>query len=212
MKKRRSVIICVITVLLLSAWVIRYISLNDGLKVGYKYDRAIYETGEVVAFGDNMSSGINYYDDYSISVDECRIYDSNEYILMLGKTEDDFNLDIPDKILEVTVTLYNDGEVREDDTYTDEDGVYFSSLQVVGTDWYEYFNREFTAYANEIFQDDVWGSYGIIVVPQSAYTFKIIYNLDQRERTDAVWNKIDETEMYLEVTLYPVNQLIKINP
>lgn len=183
-------------------WLVRYITLNGGFRVNTEYERSVYEKGDVVSFDDNMSSGIQYYKDYSISIDDCKIYDSAEYIEKLGKTEEDFELLIPEKVVELTATLYNNGDK--------EDGIYFSSLQLVGTDWYEYTNSEFTAYANEIFEDDVYSAYGIIVEPQSSYTVKIIYNLPRRGRTLKVWENIEKENMYLEITLRPINKIIKL--
>jgi hypothetical protein len=200
--KIKHIVSCILIVLLGLTWLFRYITLNNGLKVNSQYEQTFYEEGEIVAFGNNMSSGIQYYKDYALSVDNCKIYDSDEYISILDKTDKDFQLLIPDKIVELTVTLYNNGDT--------EDGIYFSSLELVGNDWYEYYNSEFTAYANDIYEDDVYSSYGIIVKPQDSYTIKLIYSLSKRGRTLSEWKRIEEEEMYLEITLKPINQFIKL--
>ncbi|MCD7752208.1 MAG: hypothetical protein LUI10_10810 [Lachnospiraceae bacterium] len=210
---RKRILTIALVFICAGLWLWRYISLNGGLVINDLYESAYYEQGDIVEFGDNLSSGKKYYSGYMISVDSSKIYNSADYMEMLGKTEEDFDILIPDKVIEITVTLYNENKAKaEDESYTDADGIYFSSLELVGTDWYEYYNREFTAYANEIYEDDVYQSYGIIVEAQSSYTMKLIYNLDKRERTDAVWAKIEEEEMYLEITIRPVDQFIKLSP
>ncbi len=213
-KSNRKRILTIALVLICAGlWLWRYISLNGGLVINDHYEHAYYEQGELVEFGDNMSSGKHYYSGYKISIDSTIIYDSDEYMEILGKTEEDFAILIPDKVVEITITLYNENEAKaEGEAYTSADGIYFTTLELVGTDWYEYYNREFTAYANEIFADDVYKSYGIIVEAQSSYTMKLIYNLDKRERTDSVWAQIEEEDMYLEITIRPVKKFIKLSP
>lgn len=199
---KRTVIV-ILTVVFAAIWFIRYITLNDGLRINHKFEQAFFEKGETVAFGDNMSVGSQYHKGFSIVAEDCRIYDSDAYMEMLGKSGDDFDLMIPEKVVELTVTLHNHGEQIEP--------MLFSSLELVGDDWYEFVHREFTGYANDVYEGNTDNAYGIQIKPGKQCTLKIIYSLSPRGRTDAQWSKIESANMYLEITLRPVNQFIKVN-
>lgn len=199
----KRIVIILLSITFVVLWFFRYISLNNGLHINYMYEQVFYDKGQIVPFGNNMSSGIKYYNNLSILVDDCKIYDANEYMKILEKDKSNFRLWVPEKIIELTVTFYNNGEETEE--------MYFSSLQIVGDDWYEYFNSEFTAYANDIYEDNINISYGIAINPHGSYTMKIIYGISSEGRTNAQWKRIDSANMYLEISLKPVNKFIKIN-
>ena len=202
MRKHKNKIVFIILFCFIVLWGCRYAVLNDGFQLKHQLEHQYYELGEIAPMEDNMCLGKQYYKDLAISVDAFEIVDADEYISRLGKTEEDFSLLIPDKIAEATITIYNND--------TEQQGVYFSSLQLVGTDWYEYFNREFTAYANDIFEDNVETSYGIIILPKDNYTVKVVFNMFQRGCPDARWHNIEKEDIYIQTTIRPVSKYIKV--
>lgn len=203
MNTKRITKYCVILVILL-IWAIRYVTLNHGFKISNEYQQEFYSKGDTVTFDDNMSCGIKYFKDYSICVDDFQIYDTDEYIHMLNKTQSDFGLLIPEKIVELTVTLKNNGNSLGN-------GVEFYGLTLVGTDWYSFYNSEFTAYANTIYDDNTQMSYGIIVPPDTTYTMKIIYDLPKCGRSNLNWQHISKEKMSLRITYSPISKLIALN-
>ena len=202
MRKHKKKIVFIILFCFIVLWGCRYVVLNDGFQIKHQLEHQYYELGEIAPMEDNMCLGKQYYKDLAISVDAFEIVDADEYISRLGKTEEDFSLLVPDKIAEATITIYNND--------TEQQGVYFSSLQLVGTDWYEYFNREFTAYANDIFEDNVETSYGIIILPKDNYTVKVVFNMFQRGCPDARWQNIEKEDIYIQTTIRPVSKYIKV--
>lgn len=199
----KRIFISLIIVMTVILWSIRFVSLNHGFHISSQYKQEFYNIGETVEFGHNMSSGMKYYYNYSISVDNYKIYDADEYIKFLNKSKRDFQFLIPKKVVELNVTLHNNGDNNEE--------ILFTSLQLVGVDWYEYFNSEFTAYANTIYNNDASSAYGIILKPHDSYSMKIIYGISPEGRTRKQWKNIESAYMNLEITLNPVNKIIRLN-
>lgn len=213
MNRKRVWILGGVILVLISA--VRYRMLNGCFGVETRFPTEVYSMGETVEFGDAMSFGKRYYAGYSISVDECKIYDIDDYLKQIKKSKDDFELLLGEKVVEVTVTLSNnnkDFEIKEsDEEYTLEDAIELHSFQLWGIDWYEYINRELMAYANPVFEDDPSKSPYIVILPEESYQLKVIFNLAKKTMGEKRWEKIDKEEMMLGVTVAPVEKRIKLS-
>lgn len=205
---------CVIALLAI-IWGIRYVTLNGGIGVQLNHPRENYQIGEVISFDDNMSGGKNYYKGYTICLDSYKAYETKEYLDMIHKTDNDFSFPLGDITLELTVTLTNnnaDFSVKSDESeYTFEDSVdLMGSFFITGSDWYEFMNRELTAYANPIFEDDPNKSPYIVILPDEPYQIKLVYNLEQKTMSNRRWKNILNEDMAFLVTLNPIEKRIEL--
>lgn len=202
MRKHKNRIISILLCSFFILWICRYVALNDGLQINDQFEHIYHDLGEKVAFGDNMCLGMQYYTDLAISVDAIEVIDTNVYIEQLGKSEEDFFFLLPEKVIEATITIYND--------HTEEQGIYFSSLQVVGSDWYQYYHHELTAYANDLFKDNVGNAFGIILLPEDEYTIKLVFTLFKQGFPEHRWQNLEKEEMYMQTTIRPEAHFIKL--
>lgn len=185
------------------AWGVRYYAVNHTFLPHYECETEIKAMNETVYFSNNMSYNVYYSPGYSITVDHVKLIDADSFLETYQKTAEDFDI-LPEKFLEVETTIEN-----IDSTNTEE-GIYFYQLPVVGIDWYTFFNGTATAYANDFFQDDTAASYGVLVHEGEKATVKILYDIKEDFFTTERWNNIEQEEMWMSVTINPLQQKIKL--
>lgn len=203
--KRSKIIILSVILVLLVLWCFRYYQLNDGKLVKHKYKEEQYKVNEKVEYGDDVVYG---KDDkspgYAITFINRRVVDCKKYLQEINKNEEDFEIKLPEKVMEVTVNISNESN---DDL---SQGVDFYPIWLIGRDWYETYSAEFTAYANEIYKDNPDQAFGIQVKKGKSYKIKIIYPLAKADFSTNTWKNINEELMWLTITCRPKRKLICI--
>ena len=184
-------------------WCLRYYQLNDGKLVTHEYPEKIYGLNEKVEYGEDIVYG---KDDrstgYAVTLLDKRIVDCEDYLDEIGKTEKDFNIYLPERVMEVTLNISN---INNDDL---TQGVEFFPIWLIGRDWHEVYSSEFTAYANDIYEDDTNASFGIQVKQGKSYEIKLIYPMRRLCFSSYTWKNIDEESMWLTITSRPNRKLI----
>lgn len=200
----KSKIIFVLSVIFLVVWTIRYYTLNKTFLAHNEYLTTNYKLGEKVEINDNMSYNGYYNSGYSITVNKKRIISFEDFLSEYNKEQSDFLIK-PEKFLIVETDIEN---ISSDNT---QEGVYFQSLPIIGTNWYTFFNREATAYVNDFFDDDTSVSYGVLVHKGTSAKVNIVYNLYEDSFSQSQWDNLDDEPMRLNITIRPVNNMIVIN-
>lgn len=197
-KKIKLGAILVIVVILSVAWCWRYLSLNKYYQSEYGTTTAYYSTGDLVSFDDNISVGGLSWDGYSIKVNSARIVDCEDYLAEYNMTLD--NLDnAPDKVCEVTITLYNASSTAK--------GVYLNDIILHGLDNYTDMNRDLLAVANPVLK----GALGISLAANTEYTVRLVYNLREMHFTKYTWEHLDDYKLWLKLTSSPIVKEIELD-
>lgn len=186
----------------LTSWCVRYYTLNGTFAVHGQYSTEIYEMHETVAFDDGVSYGVFEQPGYSVSVEDARIIDSDDYLKELGKNPEDFQF-LSEKYLELTLTISNEGDYPN--------GLTFYGLPVIGSNWYTFYDNEVTACINPFFEDNYDYGHGCIVEKNSSSTVKIAYNLYEYRFLSEQFENLENEEMWLWVTLRPIDKRISIS-
>ena len=198
----KKIAVCLISVSLLSLWLFRYYKLNDGFSVHGLYPEKICQMHETFSFGDSKSYNVIEQPGYSISLESARIVNSSEYLEELNMKADQFEY-LSEKYLELTLNVSNDGDYP--------DGITFYAFPVIGTNWYTFYDNQITACINPFFENNFEAAHGCGVAKGSSATVKIAYNLYEDLFLPDQWNKIDEEEMWLWVTIMPTDTKIHID-
>jgi len=135
---------------------------------------------------------------YSIGVNEAQVMDYQDF---LGKYqgEDEYSYP-PEKIYDVSVTLKNLG--ADDTTGINMMDFYISGLAVcadLNIDMYDLANPQLS------------GQYAIALRKNSELEIHLPFSLWEADYHRKTWNKLEEFEMNLVTTLYPVKQVISLN-
>lgn len=211
MNKKRMITILVIAGILM--WAVRYTMLNDGFKVGVRNPVVQYQIGDTVDFEDDKSGGAVLYKNLHVTVDDCHLYDTNDYLQKIHKDRSDFQLLLGDKIVELTVTIDNqnpDFVEKSDGAYSPDDAVNFNSFELTGPDWYVFPHRELMAYANPVFQDNTDASTSLVFLPDEKYQMKWVFCLSQGRMSDRRWKQIANEDMALILTFTPIEKRVAI--
>lgn len=209
MNRKKTIAILVIAAVLL--WTVRYTRLNGGFKVGLRNPVIQYNIGDTVDFEDDRSGGAVVYKYLHVTVDDCHLYDTDDYLQKIHKDRDDFQLMLGEKVVELSVTIDNqnpDFVEKPDEEYSSDDAVFFSSFQLAGPDWYVFPHRELMAYANPIFQDNTDASTSLVFLPGEKYQMKWVFSLSQDRMSNRRWKQIADEDMALLLTFTPVEKRV----
>ena len=199
MRKKLLIISC--TLLIAVVWIIRFYSVNGRFKA-YRdnVEEIIYNMNEYVELGDNLTYGCFIHKGYSVLVKKARVLEADDFLKEIGKLPNDFNIEIADKYIEVTLDIINSGN--------NEEGLLFYSFQISGIDWYTFFNHEETAFSNDFMNDNVEQSYGVIVNKNSSAEVKIIYPLYTWMLPTSRWEQIKKEKLFFCITRNPIEQKV----
>ena len=107
MKKYNKVVLIIVFVMAF-LWCLRYYQLNDGKLVTHEYPEKIYGMNEKVEYGEDIVYG---KDDrstgYAATLLDKRVVDCEKYLDEIGKTEKDFDIPLPERVMEVTLNISN---------------------------------------------------------------------------------------------------------
>ncbi len=194
--KTMIILLCIIP------WAIRYYSLNGTFLYHDYYPKEIYSMNQTVEFDDCYSYNVISQPGYSISVDNARIVSFDEYLKRIDKKAEDFH-EPSEKYLELTLTVSNKGDYQ--------DGLYFYSLPVNGTNWYTFYDNEMTACINTFFENNFDYAHACAVEKNKSVTLKIAYKLYENKFLKSQWQNLNYEDMWLWVTLKPTDKRITIS-
>lgn len=191
----------IISIILLTLWLIRYYNLNDGFGVHGLYPEEVAIMHENIEFNDNKSYNGYEQPGYSISVETARIIDCDDYLNELDMKPEQFEY-LSEKYLELTLKVSNEGNYPN--------GIFFYGFPVVGVNWYTFYDNQLTACINPFFKNNFEAAYACTVDKGSSATVKIAYNLYENAFSAEQWNNIDKEKMWLWVTIMPVDTKVRI--
>lgn len=197
--KRFGIIIVIIALCVL--WAVRYINLNAKY-INRHIETIEFKIGEVVTFDeDYIAWGMNA-NGYSLRVDDFRIIEYDESILLLPSTNIDvaYNdyMPTPERVGLVTITLLND--------YSDAEGIWLPELILHGIDMYSDLNLELLSVLNPILND----SLGVTLFPNTEHSFILPYNLRKMHYNSHTWSNMDDREFLLQITRFPKTKEIVV--
>lgn len=195
----KKFIVIIATLAVLTGWCMRFYSLNGTFKVKTEHPRKVYSVGEQVSLRDSISYNMIKQPDYNISVESARIIDAGNYLEEMNKTSDDF-LMLSERYLEITLDIVNNGDT--------ENVFDFYGIPVIGTNWYTFYDPDATKYANGFKEN---GRAQFIKASMDGHRkVKVAYRLYWKDFNTEQWNNLEDEEMWLSVTLSPVEKRIKI--
>lgn len=201
----KKYIVCSLIFGLLAAWLIRYYAVNGTFQVHDLHPVEISEMHAPVAFNDYMSYGVQYAPPgYTIAVESARIVPFEDYLQEIGQSAEVFT-NPAEQYLELTLTIVNHGDAPDG-----KNGVSFYGLPLLGTNWYTFYDNEFTSYINPIFEGNSDLAHICAVEKGESATVKVAYNLRKNNFMPDQWEHLSEEEMWLQVTCNPVDQRICI--
>ena len=196
--KKRYVVIGIVLLLVATGWIWRYSSLNRYYEnITEDTEEVIYDMGEIVPFEDDRMEGWKQANGYSMKVDSFEIVDSQEFINEVGFVPAD-TFSPCEKIAVVYITLFNES--------SDADGIMLTELGLYGIDQVLNLNWDLLFAANPVLE----GNMGIKLSHDSECSLILPYSLFEKYFSGATWNNIDNYELYLELTIYPVQKKVKI--
>ena len=196
--KKRYVVLVIVLLLISVGWVWRYSSLNKYYKdISADTEKIIYDIGDVVPFEDDRMEGWNQANGYSLKVDRFEIVDSQDFIDKIGFTPNDTYFP-SEKIAVVYITLFNEE--------SDADGIMLTELSLCGIDQVLNLNWDLLLAANPILE----GNMGIKLAHNSECGLILPFSLFEKYFSGATWNKIDNYELFLELTIYPAQKKVKV--
>lgn len=156
----------------------------------------VYEKNEKVAMEDDILQ--NYtMKGYAIAVTDAEVMEYEDYLKKYGG-KDEYTI-VPDKVYDVTITLWNDG--AEDGV-----GIDFNEFYIQGTATISSINDQLLDLANPAFK----GSTAVALRPNTEMEMHLPFNLYEDFFRKNVWENLDTFDMYLVATLYPTKKMIKL--
>ena len=198
MKKNNKLARILIIVLAAIIWFWGYDSLNDYYTSFSNISKEIHTAGEVVEFGKNFQNKGMCADGYTISVNEFKILEYQEYIDTIDYVSDSSRL-IPERIALVYVTITNINSTA--------DGVMLTELSLHGIDNYVGMNHELLNAVNP----ELNGSAGIHLSSGESYDIILPYNLFEMHFGRDTWKDINSYSFYLHITSFPAEIDIAVN-
>ena len=198
MKKRLRLLGSVILLLLVvGAWVWRYVTMNRYYDELSNSDYQLYQMGELVPYEDD---GTDFYTDmngYYVQAEAFEIRDYHEYVQKMGLTINDPYA--PQKLALISLTFKNEGC---DGGLISLPALYLRNIDTVSVlDW------NVAVAANPILQGNLdfslkKGSTCQVVVP---------FGLMEQQYTKYSWDNLDNSEFYLQVTNLLTKKEIQVN-
>lgn len=200
MKKKILCVAAAVAVLLAGAWIWRYISLNRYWEstIPDNYVTEEYAIGDTVAFGDNNIVYKVKADGYALRVDDFRICEYTDFIEENDITPDLRFFTPPERVALVSVTLFNESNAAEDP-------VDLLNFSLFGVDQEPCPVSSLTAAMNPVLQ----GGTSIRLRVGEEYSFVLVYSA-RKDDFSAVWNNLEDYDLYFRVTSYPVTQDVKV--
>lgn len=187
----KKIVIGVLLVLLTFAYVVRYKAINQEIQEAPIEE---YHMGEEVEMQKNIL--INYtMEGYSIKVNQAEVL-SYESFLNKYQAKDEYSYP-PDKVYDVEVTLKNNNADKET-------GINLTEFYVQGLAVCAGVETNLCDIANP----DLDGAYAIALRENSEMTIHLPFGLYEESFRRNIWEDLEDFDMYLVATLYPVKKVI----
>lgn len=198
MKKRLRLLgIVIVLLLVVGAWVWRYVTMNryyDELNNG---DYQLYQMGELVPYEDDGTDFSTDMNGYYVQAERFEIRDYNEYLQEMNLTCDDPYP--PQKLALISLTFIN--ESCEGGLISLPE-LYLRSIDTVAVlDW------NVAVAANPILQ----GNLDFSLKKGSTCQLVVPFGLNEHQYSKHSWNNLNDREFYLQVTNLLTQKEIQIN-
>lgn len=161
-------------------------------------EKQYYKIGDTVAFDkDILVSGESPMDGYSIRIDSAEVLDLDEFLEKYNGSPDDFLMEPPEKVYDLTVTLSNDDN--------EGGGLILYEFYLQNKAAIAGFNLDCYKIANA---KKGYREAGVAVRPGTSVTFQVPFTLYENLFNRQTWENIEEYPMYLTASLYPHKKMI----
>ncbi len=202
MKRCKLIIIPVVAVIVL-AWVLQYIRVNQYFNETYPFDIQTYQMGEFVPFDEDVLSRV-LLTGYEIQVESAKTMDVQQFFELYNVNISDQKMEnLPEKLCDVEITIRNVGT----DANLDIPGLYLPDLALHGVDYTTDWNSELMGIANP----DMDGVLGVSVPPGYTYTAHVIYNLRKMHFSSFTWSHLESYSFWITMTDYPTRKEIQLS-
>lgn len=206
-RKTKCVIIVAVVVLLAATWTWRYVALNRLFKENYLSYPAEYAMGEEVKYGENRIFYGCCSVGYSITVQNRELLSFEKYAEKYGFAptayEERFGPGTtPDAVVEVTAVISN-----VDDT-SGESFVSLRDFKIHGVSWDFPIDDTLFLNSNPNWDPTVLDLY---LEEGEEVTVRLPFSMNMDVMPERMKNHIDTTDMWLLVTLYPVNINVRLS-
>lgn len=198
MKNRRWWILGIAAVIAAGLWFWRYTTMNAWYDSFSNVTDVLYQTGEIVAFGENMTSDKNTLDGYAIRVDGMKIMETDEFMELYGVEKGAF-ASLPERMALVSITLFNED--------SDED-VLLTEFVLHGTDNYVGMLWGLIGKVNPELQ----GYYAVRLAHGQEYELVLPYLIFRDYFGSDTWQHMDEYDWKLRITCWPEEIDIAVTP
>ena len=187
--------------LLFVFWGIRYLWINDSNIGAYTVSNIEdYKMGSIVEFGDNKSYYLYTQDGYTISVQSAKKYSKQDFCDYYKIATDDLPY-VSDSYIEISTIIENKGET--------ESNLQLLGLALRGADWCAFYDAYATTYANEV--NNAQGTVSSIQLPKDTpVNIRMIYGIQRGNFPLSRWNNIENEDIWLIVTIMPIEKRIRI--
>lgn len=196
--KRKTWLIILIGTVLLGVYSFRVYALNKDYERNYGITDKVYDIGEMVPFGEDISVGNEILDGYSIRVDKVECMNIKDFMKKYRITADMLIEAAPERVFAVDISIKNENSQAE--------GVYLPDIILHGVDFYVDWNTELINYANP----ELDGALGVSVTSGKEAVIHMAYNLRKMHFTNRTWNNIDNEEFWMQLTVSPNRKEIKL--
>ncbi len=179
----------------------RYYGLNGTLGINTPVKTSIYNINEAVALNNNYCGGRMKYPDWEIEVLDSTIYDFDDFINTINVDKDEFSDYSTQKVMEITIKLYNKSNQIN--------SIGINDFDLLGVDWAVKLDHILTHKSNPFFYKNCnIEDLGLSLKPNGTYCVKLIYNLYEDAFSKKRYKNLENEKMKLELTIIPENKLI----
>lgn len=199
MKKRtKRLLILAAALLLTGLWIWRVVTLNRFYRELDNSGREMYAMGDIVPY-ERDHIGKDTLEGYSLRVDSVEIRDWDSYLAEGNYTLEQKRLR-PERLLLVTVTLFNE------DNENEEDILWLTELECTDEDSVIHVDRDLVKVVNPYLEGQYLGAQ---LPPGSSVQLVLPFGL-WKSQLSGVWNHLDGYHMYLHMTEWPTAKIIQL--
>lgn len=196
-RKIKITIFCAVILLLSTAWIWRYITLNTYYDSFGETVKEYHEIGEIVPFENDRLGGNYLVSGYFVRVDNFEVLDYSDYIQAMDISVEQQYKE-PEKIALVHITLFNDN--------SDADGIMVTEFQLHGIDNYVGMDWDVLLAVNPALE----GNFGICLPNNTEFSLVLPYDLWEDYFSANTWKKLDSYDWYFKITSWPLQKEIRL--
>ena len=197
--KKKQIFLTVLFLAAVAVWIWRYLTINSFYQEHTTKTIAYYSMGEVVPFGSDFLALHESAEDCYIQVENFEIVDFTEYTQNHKISLDSRQVEIPDKLVLVHITLQNDG--------IDDQDINLANFALFGIDSNPPMDYDLLCQINPILSGGIWE---ITLSQNGEYQITLPYMLFKQYYKNSTWNNLDNYTFYLQCTSIPTVKCIRI--